>query len=118
SNQIDVVSARRFRTGRAMELDIVNLAKAAGIFVAAGVRYHVADIDLPLELDLGGGEPQAGAMFNNQNKTTYGYTANKKVIKDGHPRIEGVVQSAIYLNEFSTGEILKEIIHESCRRKQ
>src|ERR1019366_4380447 len=53
-----------------------------------------------------------------ENKTTYGYTANKKVIKDGQPRIEGVVQSAIYLNEFSTGEILKEIIHESCRRRQ
>src|ERR1039458_3862978 len=44
SNQIDIVGARRFRTGRAMELDIVNLARAAGIFVAAGVRYHVADI--------------------------------------------------------------------------
>ena len=28
------------------------------------------------------------------------------------------MQSTIYLNEFSTGEILKEIIHESCRRKQ
>src|ERR1019366_3489612 len=52
SNQIDIVAARRFRTGRAMELDIINLAKDAGIFVAAGVRYHVADIDLPLELDL------------------------------------------------------------------
>ena len=52
SNTIDVVGARRFRTGRAMELDIISLAKAAGIFVAAGVRYHVEDIDLPLEMDL------------------------------------------------------------------
>src|ERR1035441_6944627 len=57
-------------------------------------------------------------LFRSENKTTYGYTANKMVIKDGHPRIEGVVQSSIYLNELSTGEILKEIIHESCRRKQ
>src|ERR1039457_1785841 len=118
SNQIDIVAARRFRTGRAMELDIVNLAKAAGIFVAAGVRYHVADIHLPLELDLVVRDAQTGRMYIIENKTTYGYTANKKVIKDGHPRLEGVVQSSISLNEFSTGEILKEIIHESCRRKQ
>jgi hypothetical protein len=118
TNQIDVVGARRFRTGRAMELDIVNLARAAGIFVAAGVRYHVADIDLPLELDLVVRDPQTGSMYIIENKTTYGYTANKNVIKDGHPRLEGVMQSAIYLNEFSTGEILKEVIHESCRRKQ
>src|ERR1039458_6990059 len=118
SNQIGMCAARRFRTGRAMELDIVNLAKAAGIFVAAGVRYHVADIDLPLELDLVVRDPQTARMYVIENKTTYGYAANKKVIKDGHPRIEGVVQSSIYLNEFSTGEILKEIIHESCRRKQ
>ena len=118
SNQIDIVAARRFRTGRAMELDIVNLARAAGIFVAAGVRYHVADIDLPLELDLVVRDPQTARMYIIENKTTYGYTANKKVIKDGHPRLEGVMQSTIYLNEFSTGEILKEVIHESCRRKQ
>jgi hypothetical protein len=110
SNQIDIVAARRFRTGRAMELDIVNLAKAAGIFVAAGVRYHVADIDLPLELDLVVRDPQTARMYIIENKTTYGYTANKKVIKDGHPRIEGVVQSSIYLNELSTGEILKELL--------
>jgi hypothetical protein len=57
-------------------------------------------------------------MYIIENKTTYGYAANKEVIKDGHPRLEGVVQSSIYLNEFSTGEILKEVIHESCRRKQ
>jgi len=101
-----------------MELDIVNLAKAAGIFVAAGVRYHVADIDLPLELDLVVRDPQTARMYIIENKTTYGYAANKEVIKDGHPRLEGVMQSTIYLNEFSTGEILKEIIHESCRRKQ
>jgi hypothetical protein len=118
SNQIDIVAARRFRTGRAMELDIVNLARAAGIFVAAGVRYHVADIDLPLELDLVVRDPQTARMYIIENKTTYGYAANKEVIKDGHPRLEGVMQSTIYLNEFSTGEILKEIIHESCRRKQ
>jgi hypothetical protein len=118
SNQIDIVAARRFRTGRAMELDIVNLAKAAGIFVAAGVRYHVADIDLPLELDLVVRDPQTARMYIIENKTTYGYAANKEVIKDGHPRLEGVMQSTIYLNGFSTGEILKEIIHESCRRKQ
>jgi hypothetical protein len=118
SNQIDVVSARRFRTGRAMELDIVNLAKAAGIFVAAGVRYHVTDIELPLELDLVVRDPQTGRMYIIENKTTYGYAANKEVIKDGRPRLEGVMQSTIYLNEFSTGEILKGIIHESCRRKQ
>src|ERR1035441_4237424 len=116
SNQIDTVAPLPFRTGRAMELDIVTLAKAAGIFVAAGVRYHVADIDLPLELDLVVREPQSGRMYIVENKTTYGYTANKKVIKDGHPRLEGVIQSSIYLNEFSTGEILKEIIHESDRK--
>jgi hypothetical protein len=117
TNQIDIVAARRFRTGRAMELDIVNLAKAAGIFVAAGVRYHVADIDLPLELDLVVRDPQTARMYIIENKTTYGYAANKEVIKDGHPRLEGVIQSSIYLNEFSTGEILKEIIYESCRRR-
>ena len=95
-----------------------DLARAAGIFVAAGVRYHVADIDLPLELDLVVRDPQTARMYIIENKTTYGYAANKEVIKDGHPRLEGVMQSTIYLNGFSTGEILKEIIHESCRRKQ
>src|ERR1035437_963253 len=49
TNPIDVVAARRFRTGRAMELDIVNLARAAGIFVGAGVLSHAADTPLPLE---------------------------------------------------------------------
>ena len=117
SNTIDVVGARRFRTGRAMELDIISLAKAAGIFVAAGVRYHVEDIDLPLEMDLIVYDKDTMRMYIVENKTIYGYMANKKVIKDGHPKLEGVMQSVIYLNEFSTGEILKEVITESWRRK-
>ena len=117
SNTIDVVGARRFRTGRAMELDIIALAKAAGIFVAAGVRYHVEDIDLPLEMDLIVYEKTTMRLYIVENKTVYGYTANKKVIKDGHPKLEGVMQSVIYLNEFSTGEILKEVITESWRCK-
>jgi hypothetical protein len=117
SNTIDVVGARRFRTGRAMELDIINLAKGAGIFVACGVRYHVADIDLPLEMDLIVIDKETKRLYIVENKTIFGYTANKKVIKDGHPKMEGVMQSVIYLNEFSTGEILKEIITESYRRK-
>src|ERR1035441_8450992 len=47
SNQIDIIAARRFRTGRAMELDIVNLAKAAGIFVLilALRRRHQQRVD-------------------------------------------------------------------------
>src|ERR1035441_7263022 len=107
SNPIDVVGARRFRTGRAMELDIVNRARAAGIFVAAAVRYHVADIDLPLELDLVVRDPQTARMYIIENKTTYGYAANKEVIKGGRPWLEGVMQSAIYLNEFSTNDLLE-----------
>jgi hypothetical protein len=77
----------------------------------------VEDIDLPLEMDLIVYDKDTMRMYIVENKTIYGYMANKKVIKDGHPKLEGVMQSVIYLNEFSTGEILKEVITESWRRK-
>jgi hypothetical protein len=118
SNTIDAVGARRFRTGRAMELDIIALAKDAGIFVASGVRYHVADIDLPLELDLVVFDPATKRLYIVENKTIYGYTSNKKVIKEGNPKLEGVMQSCIYLNEFATGEVLKSVIAESWQAKE
>ena len=118
TNTIDVIGARRFRTGRAMELDIITLAKDAGVFVACGVRYHVADIDLPLELDLVVCDPDDNKLYIVENKTIYGYVSNKKVIKEGHPKLEGVMQSVIYLNEFGNGVKLKRIIRESWDRKQ
>src|ERR1017187_3721546 len=118
TNTIDVIGARRFRTGRAMELDIITLAKDAGVFVACGVRYHVADIDLPLELDLVVCDPDDNKLYIVENKTIYGYVSNKKVIKEGRPKLEGVMQSVIYLNEFGNGVKLKRIIRESWDRKQ
>jgi len=118
TNLIDVIGARRFRTGRAMELDIINLAKDAGVFVACGVRYHVADIDLPLELDLVVRDPDDNKLYIVENKTIYGYPAKKKVITGGQPKLEGVMQSVIYLNEFGNGAKLKRIIRESWDRKQ
>ena len=118
TNKVDVIGARRFRTGRAMELDIISLAKKAGVFVACGVRYHVADIDLPLELDLVVIDPETKALYIVENKTIYGFMAGKKVIREGHPKMEGVMQSVIYLNEFGNGAKLKRIIRESWNRKQ
>jgi hypothetical protein len=118
TNKVDVIGARRFRTGRAMELDIISLAKTAGVFVACGVRYHVADIDLPLELDLVVVDLATKALYIVENKTIYGWASNKMVIRDGHPKLEGVMQSVIYLNEFGNGAKLKRIIRESWSRKQ
>jgi hypothetical protein len=75
TNLIDVIGARRFRTGRAMELDIINLAKDAGVFVAW--------------------DPDNNKLYIVENKTIFGYPAKKKVITGGQPKLEGVMQSVI-----------------------
>lgn len=117
TNPSDKVGLLKMRTGRAMELEIVNLAKEAGIFVANGVRYHVEDVNLPLELDLIVIDPVTKQLVIVENKTISGYYSNTKVIKKGDPKLEGVMQATLYLNEFSTGEILKAVIRAGFERK-
>ena len=111
---VTAVSARRMRTGRAMEDDLKSLCQAAGIFVASGVRYHVSDIDMPLELDLVVLDPD-GRLVIVENKTIYGYMAAKDVIQGGSPKMEHLLQAAIYANEFSTGLALKEAIYQCLK---
>jgi hypothetical protein len=121
TNKTDVVSARRFVTGRLMEADVIRLAKDAGVFVANGVRVHVQDeetgLSLPLELDLVVIDRETGQLGIGENKTIYGYGA-KKVIEGGEPKLEGLMQSLIYLNEFPTGAVLKQVILDCWWRKQ
>jgi hypothetical protein len=123
TNPTNEVSARRFRMGRSCEEDVVKLAKDAGIFVAAGVRAFIPDINMTLELDLVVMDPDTNkAGVDNQaviveNKSIYGYFGNKEVIAEGKPKKEAVMQEIVYLNEFRNGAILKEAIKRGLAKK-
>jgi len=113
----DAISLRRMRMGSAMEADLVDLAKKAGIFVANGVRVHVAEIDMPLELDLVVCDPDRLPVIV-ENKTIYGWFGNKKVIEEGQPKPENVMQAAIYLNEFRSGADIKHAVATCMAERQ
>jgi len=114
----DAVALRRFRTGRAMEVDIAELAKEAGIFVASGVRLKSDRIDMNYELDIVVIDPKTKVPYIVENKSIYGYWAAKSVIKDGNPKLEAVLQICLYLNELQTGAELKRAIGESLQRQR
>lgn len=117
TNPIDPVAARRFRTGRAMELDIANQAKQAGIFVASGIRFRVPDMYLSPEIDLVVIDPYTNQFYIVENKTVWGHGA-KEVIEGRNPKLEGVMQTTLYLNEIKTGARLKELVKEGWKERQ
>lgn len=112
TNQIDPIGAWRFVTGRSVEEHLTILAQAAKpeIFIASGVRHYVKDIYLPFELDLVVKDPAEHKGWIVECKTIYGYMANKQIISDGKPKLENIMQIALYLLEIRNGKRLKEII--------
>ncbi len=112
TNQIDPVGAWRFVTGRSVEDHLTVLAKATepGIYVASGVRHYVKDIYLPFELDLVVKDPEDNQGWIVECKTIYGYMANKQIMTEGKPKLENIMQLALYLLEIKDGRRLKRII--------
>lgn len=113
SNPIDAKGARRFRTGRAIELDMIEMAKQAGIYVASGVRAKVEEVGMSFEMDLIVRDPasEPSQIYIVENKTVYGHGA-REVIGGQKPKIEGVMQTCMYLNEIKDGAKLKAIIRQ------
>ena len=120
TNQIDPVGAWRFVTGRSVETHLTTLAVAAKppIYVANGVRHFVRDIYLPFELDLVVKDPNTHTGWIVECKTIYGYMANKQIMEEGKPKLENLMQAALYLLEIKTGAKLKEIIKAGWTERQ
>jgi hypothetical protein len=114
TSQMDPVGARRVRTGKAVEEDTTLQAMEAGLHVASGVRHYVPNIDLAFELDLVVLDPQSSQPVICENKSIYGYMAQKEIIggpyAKGKPKLEHVLQTLIYINEIRSGANLKQII--------
>ena len=117
TNPIDPIGARRFRVGKAIEEDIKKCAQVAGIFVASGVKFYVADIDLSLELDLVLIDPETKQAVIGECKSIYGYYAASEVIKNGRPKLDAVMQATMYVNEFRTGAAIKEAIAACLKQR-
>lgn len=112
TNQVDPVGAWRFVTGRSIETHLTFLAANTKpeIFCASGVRHYVKDIYLPFELDLVVRDPKSKRGWIVECKTIYGYMATSDIIKGGKPKLENLMQIALYLLEIKNGKKLKEII--------
>lgn len=121
TSQMDPVGARRVRTGKAVEKDVSEQALQAGLFVASGVRMYVPGIDLAFELDLVVLDPQSGTPVIVENKSIYGYMAQKDIIgntyNQGKPKMEHVLQTLLYINEIRTGGHLKKVIEAALLDK-
>jgi hypothetical protein len=123
SNQVDAKGAWKWVTGKAMENIVVDLARAARelredamatqIYVANGVKNYVPDIYLPYELDIVVLDPMTGRPWIVECKTYDGYYAEQEIEKKGMPKLENLMQLAIYLLEVKNGQRMKDIILKS-----
>lgn len=112
TNQIDPVGAWRFVTGRSIEDHLTQLARDTNppIYIANGVRHYVKEIYLPFELDLVVKDPETQKGWIVECKTIYGYMADKQIMGEGKPKLENIMQAALYLLEIKNGKKLKEVI--------
>jgi hypothetical protein len=112
TNGVDPIGAWRFVTGRLIEGHLTGLAQAADprIYVASGIRHYVEDIYLPFELDLVVKDPETNRGWIVECKTIYGYFAKKEIINEGKPKLEHIMQAALYLLEIKNGARMKELI--------
>lgn len=112
TNQVDPVGAWRFVTGKMIEDHVTSLASLSkpNIFCASGIRHYVDEIYLPFELDLVVKDPETSRGWIIECKTIYGYFANKTIMVDGKPKLEHIMQAALYLLEIRNGKKLKEVI--------
>ena len=118
TNPIDAKGARIFALGHACEANVVASAKAAGIFVASGIRIFSKEANLSFELDLVVLDPESDTYqgYIIENKSIYGYAAESN-LNSGEPKMEGIMQLCLYLNEVPTGAALKQAI-QTCRQNQ
>ena len=113
TNTIDPIGAWRFVSGRLIENYLTGLAQATNpkIYMASGIRHYVNDIYLPFELDLVVKDPETNKGWIVECKTIYGYFARKEIITEGKPKLEHIMQVALYLLEIKNGKRMKEIIN-------
>ena len=112
SNPMDALGCQIVRLGRAVETEVIAQARAAGLHVASGVRYFVEDLTMSFELDGVLLDPVTHQGVITEVKSFDGYVATKRIIKEGKPKLEHVLQALIYLNELRNGRILKQNIEQ------
>jgi hypothetical protein len=118
SNPMDALGCQIVRLGRAVETEVIAQAKAAGLHVASGVRHFVEDLTMPMELDGVLLDPATHQGVITEVKSFDGYVATKRIVKEGKPKLEHVLQSLIYLNEFRTGRVLKQAIEQRLAERE
>lgn len=119
TDQVDPIGAWRFTTGKMIENHLTHLTMVSNprIYVASGVRHYVEDIYLPFELDLVVKDPITNTGWIVECKTIYGYMASKSIMSEGKPKLEHIMQLALYLLEIKTGAKLKQIIEKGYEEK-
>lgn len=118
TNPADAISAWKWIIGRAVEAELTNQAKTAGVYVAEGVKIWVPDIALSMELDIVTLDPESGNTAQGipfdpwivEAKSFAGYFASKEIINEGRPKLENLMQISMYLLEVRNGRRLKEMI--------
>jgi hypothetical protein len=116
TNPMDATGCQIVRLGKAVEKDVFEQAIAANICVASGVKVWVEDVKLAFELDgvLLDKDTQQGLIA--EIKSFDGYFASKRIVKEGKPKLEHMLQLVVYLNELRTGARMKDAI-EICAKE-
>jgi len=110
--------------GKAIENKVTDLAKYqsvdAGIveiYVAHGVRLFIAELYLPLEIDVVVKDPDTNRGYVLEVKSYAGYVPEKQIERDRRPKEENLLQICLYLMETRTGKHLKELIAASLQER-
>ena len=118
TNPIDAVGALRFRLGRLIEGTMADLAKAAGILAATGIKHYIPDLGMSIEMDNALVDPVTFQGVIGECKSYYGYVSKKRIENENQPKMDNVLQLLMYLAEFKTGKRLKAAIAGSQKVRE
>ena len=113
TNPPDAISAWKWIIGRSVEEHLTDQAKKAGVYVAEGVKHWIPDVGLSIEMDVISLDPATNDPYIVECKSFAGYFAAKEIMTENRPKLENLIQVAIYLVEARDGKHLKEIILKS-----
>jgi len=117
TNPADAISVWKWIIGRSVEEHLTNQAKNAGVYVAEGVKHWIAEVGLSIEMDVISLDPATNDPWVVEVKSFAGYFASKEIMTENKPKLENLIQIALYLIEANNGKRLKDIIRTSLANR-
>jgi len=94
-----------FKLGKNVENVLVDVLKEMGLWKQNNLKFWNEEFNVSGEIDILLRDPETNGLFGAEVKSIYGYYAKKEIFGNkkqaGRPKIEHVLQSAIYLDNFS-----------------